>query len=107
VSGACGGGPGLLLEEYVVTVTAAYNGKPRLSLLHWLGLLNAAQHLFWFMRLLQKQHLVAVTAAYNGEDTCNRCECCERQCARHCCVDLWVPRSCSCTRGRGPSVLPE
>jgi hypothetical protein len=26
-SGACGGGAGLLLEEYVVTVTAAYNGE--------------------------------------------------------------------------------
>lgn len=26
-SGACGGGEGMLLEEYVITVTAAYNGK--------------------------------------------------------------------------------
>lgn len=26
-SGACGGGSGLLLEQYVVTVTAAYNGE--------------------------------------------------------------------------------
>jgi hypothetical protein len=29
--GACGGGSGLLLEEYVVTVTAADNGKPRVK----------------------------------------------------------------------------
>jgi hypothetical protein len=30
-SGACGGGAGLLLEEYVVTVTAAYNGEHTLG----------------------------------------------------------------------------
>lgn len=29
ISGACGGGYGLLLERYVVNVTAAYNGERR------------------------------------------------------------------------------